>query len=442
VTPSRMCWLLIAVAGCEAPAAGRAIRPLVGGALESGYPGVVALLADIDGVGSGAEVFCTGTLVSPRVVATAAHCLDEASASPEITAFFGADAYGDGSRIGVSRLAAHPSWTGELEGNHDLALVLLEAAADPDWAVPLHREEISDDDIGRPVRRIGFGRHDPEVEEPDGAKRSGLTTVGFVSTMDWFLAGDDGLITCTGDSGGPVLIDGGEGEVLAAVHSFGFDCESGANGSTRIDLYADDFLLPWIAENDASCGADDLCARIGCTDDPDCGPCGPDGTCVSDCPLPDLDCRTQADGEICRADSQCDSDLCVFWLDDPTVSFCSRPCAGDGECPAGMSCQEVSSLGRICYYDGDPPGLLGSACEEPTECGSYICDDGVCVTPCDLTMGQGCPADFECATRDEGDTYYCYPLPSDGGCGCRASSGNAAPLFIVLLLALVSRRLR
>ena len=31
-----------------------------------------------------------------------------------------------------------------------------------------------------------------------------------------------------------------------------------------VDLYVDDFLAPWIAANDPVCGADDLCAPIGC----------------------------------------------------------------------------------------------------------------------------------------------------------------------------------
>jgi hypothetical protein len=342
----------------------------------------------------------------------------------------------------VTRADAHPGWTGSLDDNHDIGLLLLGFPAEPDWAVPLHREPITDADIGLEVRRIGFGRDDPEEPDPDGAKRSGTTTIGFVSTQDWFLAGDDALVTCNGDSGGPVLVDRGDGEQLAGVHSFGFDCQSGSNGSTRLDLYADDFVLPWIADNDASCGVDDLCARTGCSDDPDCLPCGPDGTCVSDCELPDLDCPTQDLGDICRADSQCTTALCVFWQDDPTTHFCSRACSGDGDCPDGMSCQSISPFGDVCYYDGDPPGLLGSACEEPTDCGSYACDRGVCVTACDLSVGQGCPDDFECAASSaSADTYYCYPLASGdgGGCGCRAGSRSPLSGALLLLLALVRR---
>jgi MYXO-CTERM domain-containing protein len=108
-----------------------------------------------------------------------------------------------------------------------------------------------------------------------------------------------------------------------------------------------------------------------------------------------------------------------------------------------MSCQSISPFGDVCYYDDDPPGILGSSCEEPTDCGAYICDRGVCVTPCDLAVGQGCPDSFECAASSASDdTYYCYPLDTgDGGCGCR-TTGADAPLAMALALglALWSRR--
>src|SRR5690606_3820782 len=179
--------------------------------------------------------------------------------------------YGEGTRIGVVRSAVHPEWSGALEDNHDIGLLLLGFAADPAWAVPLHLEPIGEEDVGRPVRRVGFGLHQADMTEPDGRKRSGETAISYVSiSMDWFFAGDDALVPCSGDSGGPVLAAGEAGgpETLAGVHSFGFGCESTSAGATRVDLYAADFILPWIADNDPRCGADNLCAPVGRADDP------------------------------------------------------------------------------------------------------------------------------------------------------------------------------
>jgi hypothetical protein len=427
--------LLVALAACDGLSGERIGRrgvALIGGALEGGDPGVVALLA-----AASSEVACSGTMVSPRVVVTAAHCLDSRQS---ITAYFGAHAYQEGIRISASRTAPHPGWTGDLQGNYDIGLVLLGFPVDPSWAVPLSLEPLTDDDVDRPVRRVGFGRHDIASEKPDGAKRAGATAITYVSvSMDWFFAGDEELIPCGGDSGGPVLAvpEGEEEERLIGVHSFGFGCESPSAGATRVDLHAADFVLPWIAENDPSCGADNLCARVGCPDDPDCQPCGPDGACTADCERPDLDCRTQAVGEICQADSQCESGLCVYWPGDPTAHFCSRPCGTDADCPSGMSCQPVGSLGRICYYDGDPPGLLGSDCESHAACGSYVCANGTCVTPCESTTGDGCPADFECDSRGEDATYSCYAYPGGGSCRVSAAGPGSGLAGLVLLVTVL-----
>jgi hypothetical protein len=77
--------LAVGLGACDAPAPPTAelVRPVVGAEVTTGDPGVVAL---IDGGGTG-YVFCTGTLVSPRVILTAGHCIDDAMGS--VVAHFG-----------------------------------------------------------------------------------------------------------------------------------------------------------------------------------------------------------------------------------------------------------------------------------------------------------------------------------------------------------------
>src|SRR5262245_3663720 len=73
---------LVGFGGCAvgvypaAPSNEDAQQPLVAGAPDNGDPWVVALFAHLPGASAG--TLCTATLISPRVLLTAAHCVDPA----------------------------------------------------------------------------------------------------------------------------------------------------------------------------------------------------------------------------------------------------------------------------------------------------------------------------------------------------------------------------
>ena len=224
-------WLIVCAGGCEI--AGRpatAADPpegILGGeeTLFGRWQGVVALL------GEGGEL-CSGTLVHPRVVVTAGHCVlypdgdvDLVFHPEQLQVLAGADVLADAGvayTSGVDDIEVHFTWSGELydPDEYDVAAILLseEATGLEVYAV---RVELFPE-VGDPGVIVGYG---PDGTDGVGVHRDGEVEVTNVDQRLVYVGDDAGA--CPGDSGGPLFTEQGEGWVLSGVASLA-NCEQPA----------------------------------------------------------------------------------------------------------------------------------------------------------------------------------------------------------------------
>ena len=218
-------------------------HPIVGGeeTPECGWPTAVHFVASL---GGNTQAECTATLVHPKMITIAAHCVDEGT--PE-EIFFGDTRDHDGP--GRSVRIEHCEEKGGQQAGEDFAYCILEEEVNDVSIIPiLYGCELQQLQEGEQVALVGFGNIDEDTPSPGGHKRWVEAPVVELDekTID---LGESGHSNCFGDSGGPAyfqLADGSWRVFGATSTSYVVnDVACAHEGTWAFTPY----YVPWIEES-------------------------------------------------------------------------------------------------------------------------------------------------------------------------------------------------
>lgn len=369
------------------------------GTPDTGDPALVGIVSPMKGLE------CTGVLVTPYVVLTAAHCSVPAIASGA-TVVVGSSVASSVASVPVVAAVPNPQFDpATFDG--DVGLLVLGAAAP---ATPIAIGPAPK--VGDTVEIVGWGLTGEDAGDL-GTKREGTTTVTAVSSTSFDVAAHPSQ-PCAGDSGGPALVTSQGTVFVVGIVSHGdAACSAGATYA-RPDAFEASFITPTLARYAPG---------------------------------------TAATGDRCLFQAQCAGGAasCVAATDDPSLTYCTKACSGSGDCPATMTCASAGG-GMQCLYPVPTPGAYGAPCQSDSDCVEGECSSadsptpsaGVCALRCE-PQSASCPSGYACQQTGAID-FFCIATPSSasgggggsgGGCGLAPGTESRFGLLGACLLLVV-----
>ena len=233
----------------------------VAGAITNGqidgnrHPNVGGLVNDTQ-YSDGTWLYCSGTLISPTVFLTAAHCGDEGDSSVRVTFD---PAYVDGDETHAGTFYGDPRYTQRQNDTHDIAVVVLDEPVEGIAPAALPEAgSLSKLSKNQRFTPVGYGAYEV-TNGPGGHQflyddvRQFATGTLNATNKIWLRVsmnpstGNGG--TCYGDSGGPNFLGAGAGEtdIVAAITITGDAVCRSTNVDYRLDTrsarsFLDDYV--------------------------------------------------------------------------------------------------------------------------------------------------------------------------------------------------------